>query len=214
MDHDDSHRRGDRRRDHEERERLRDEWRRQREARRAERRRDREEGREGRKERVLHTRISDRLAEDIRMVSDELRVPVSNLVRNVLEDVFSVVEAVSDNVGDLVEEVVNEADRVAQRVARRTRSAARDVREFDAERRREEPDDELELDERDREEPPAPARPDLPEFPDVLGWQPLVLNAAQTCACCGRSLPRGERAFLGLTSGGPGTNYLCRFCAP
>ncbi|HET6304340.1 MAG TPA: hypothetical protein VFG80_06120 [Myxococcota bacterium] len=146
------------------------------------------------------------------MVADELRVPVSNIVRNVLEDVFSVVEVVSDNVGDLVEEVVGEADRVAERLARRTRSAAR---EFDAERRRDDTsrDPELEVDEPEREAPP-PVRPDLPEFPDVLGWQPLVLNATQTCACCGRGLARGDRAFLGIGSSGPGTKVLCRYCAP
>jgi hypothetical protein len=213
MDHDDSDRiRSEgRRREREERERLRAERQREREAWRAERRRTREEWRAGRKERVLHTRISDRLAGDIRMVADELRVPVSNLVRNVLEDVFSVVEAVSDNVGDLVEEVVDEADRVAERLARRTRSTAR---EFDADPRRAAArGPELEVDEPEPGAPP-PARPDLPEFPDVVGWQPLVLNGTQTCACCGRALARGDRAFLGLGSSGPGTKFLCRFCAP
>ncbi|MEN8181118.1 MAG: hypothetical protein ABFS46_01135, partial [Myxococcota bacterium] len=70
-------------------ERRREERRREREALRAQRRRAREERRRhGRKERVLHTRVSDRLADDIREVADELRVPVSNLVRNVLEDAF------------------------------------------------------------------------------------------------------------------------------
>lgn len=219
MDHNDSNgdserlRNEERRREREERERVRETRRREREAWRAERQRAREEWRASRKERVLHTRISDRLAGDIRMVADELRVPVSNLVRNVLEDVFSVVEVVSDNVGDLVEEVVDEADRVAQGLARRTRSAAREVREFDAERHRDAADPDSEPDPQDRDAAP-PARPDLPEFPDVLGWQPLVLNATQTCACCGRGLVRGDRAFLGLTAGGPGTKYLCRYCAP
>jgi hypothetical protein len=120
---------------------------------------------------------------------------------------------VSDNVGDLVEEVVDEADRVAERLARRTRSTAR---AFDAEARRDEGvrDPELEFDEPGRDESQPPARPDLPEFPDVLGWQPLVLNAAQTCACCGRGLVRGDRAFLGLGASGPTATFLCRFCAP
>jgi hypothetical protein len=38
-----------------------------------------------RKERVLHTRISEPLAEDIRRMAEDLRVPVSNLVRNGLQ---------------------------------------------------------------------------------------------------------------------------------
>jgi hypothetical protein len=57
-----------------------------------------------------------------------------------------------------------------------------------------------------------PASP--PEFPEVLGWQPLVLNSAQSCASCHRELERGDEAFLGLTASGPGTIWLCRACAP
>jgi hypothetical protein len=80
-------------------------------------RRDTEEERprRERKERVLHTRISQQLAEDIGRMADDLRVPVSNLVRNVLEEVFSVVETVSDNVGELIEGVMDEAERVRRR---------------------------------------------------------------------------------------------------
>jgi hypothetical protein len=46
---------------------------------------DSERPRRERKERVLHTRISQQLAEDIGRMAEDLRVPVSNLVRNVLE---------------------------------------------------------------------------------------------------------------------------------
>ena len=53
-----------------------------------------------RKERVLHTRISEDLAEDLRKIAEDLRVPVSNVVRNVLEEAFSMVETVTENVGD------------------------------------------------------------------------------------------------------------------
>ncbi|HKE10984.1 MAG TPA: hypothetical protein VKE73_05385, partial [Myxococcota bacterium] len=62
----------------------------------------------GRKERVLHTRITEQLADDIRRVADDLRMPVSNLVRNVLEETFSVVESVTDNLGSWLEGVANE----------------------------------------------------------------------------------------------------------
>ena len=78
---------------------------------------DPERPRRERKERVLHTRISQQLAEDIGRMADDLRVPVSNLVRNVLEEVFSVVETVSDNVGELIEGVMDEAERVRRRRA-------------------------------------------------------------------------------------------------
>jgi len=82
--------------------------------------------RRARKARVLHTRISDSLAEDIRRIADDLRVPTSNLVRNVLEEVFDVVESVSDDVGGLFEEVLDEAEATRARIASaRSRSRGR-----------------------------------------------------------------------------------------
>lgn len=77
-----------------------------------------------RKERVLHTRVSDTLAEDIRRIADDLRVPASNLVRNVLEEVFDVVESVSDDVSDLFGDVLQEADAARERLVK-TRGARR-----------------------------------------------------------------------------------------
>ena len=71
-----------------------------------------------RKERVLHTRVSDTLAEDIRRIADDLRVPASNLVRNVLEEVFDVVETVSDDMSDLFGDVLQEADAARERLVR------------------------------------------------------------------------------------------------
>ena len=76
-----------------------------------------ERPRRERKERVLHTRISQQLAEDIGRMAEDLRLPVSNLVRNVLEEVFSVVETVTDNVGELIEGVMNDASRARRRRA-------------------------------------------------------------------------------------------------
>jgi hypothetical protein len=182
----------------EERRRRREEREAYREARREERRWAREQG-GGPKERVLHTRVSERLAEDIRTVADELRVPVSNVVRNVLEDVFSVVEAVTDNVGDLLEEVLDEADRARDNLGRRKWKGRKPARAEGGG----EPEEETEA---------APPR-DLPEYPEVLGWQPLLLNAEQACVGCGRSLARGTRAYAGLTASGLSGKFLCVRCA-
>ena len=141
-----------------------------------------------RKERVLHTRISDDLVEDIRRAAEDLRVPVSNLVRNVLEEAFSVVEKVTDNVGDLIEDVVEEAERARARMSqRRTRSEHR--------------------------EPPEAAASARTEFADVLGWQPLILNRHQICADCEQPLERGERAYLGVFAAAPSPHFLCPDCA-
>ncbi|MCH7707382.1 MAG: DUF4339 domain-containing protein [Myxococcales bacterium] len=85
-----------------------------------------------RKERVLHTRVSENLVEDIRRIAEDLRVPASNLVRNVLEEVFDVVESVSDDVGDLFEELLDEAEGARERIVRaRSHSRRRAKRRSD-----------------------------------------------------------------------------------
>lgn len=192
----------------------------------------------GRKERVLHTRISEQLAEDIRRVAEDLRVPVSNLVRNVLEETFSVVESVTDNLGTWLEDVATEVGQARGSPRHRPRRWARHwARERDGE--------EMVWENTWEETPPAgpetrtqggppaggspgtqgespaeraaapgaaPTAGDRPDFSQVLGWQPLVLNRPQSCADCGRLLVRGDRAYLGLTQIGVSGLVLCRAC--
>jgi hypothetical protein len=162
-----------------------------------------------RKERVLHTRISERLADDIRDIAEDLRVPVSNLVRNVLEEAFAVVETVTENVGDLVEEVVEEAERARHSFGRRGRGS--DPRRRDA---AVDPDP---LDFVDTERPVAPepaasASAPRAEFPDVVGWQALILNREQSCADCEELIERSERGFAGVSTSGLSGVYLCGDC--
>src|SRR5262245_60212334 len=143
-----------------------------------------------RKERVLHTRISEQLAEDIRAIADDLRVPVSNLVRNVLEEAFDAVERVSGDVTHLVEDVISEAELASQRY-RRYRDRVRERA-------------------RERKEQTRPAAPEraAPVAGDdalarVVAWQPVVLAAPRRCVRTGRELRPGERAYLGLGDTGP-----------
>ena len=146
----------------------------------------------GRKEHVLHTRISDDLADDIRRLAEDLRVPASNLVRNVLEEAFSVVETVTENVGEFVDDVVEEAARARTRMRhRRSRGGARrrPVRDRDVD------------------------EPERAEFPEVVGWQPMILNRKQSCADCEEPLERGEEAFVGLGATGFTHRYLCSDCS-
>jgi len=169
-------------------------------------------GRTARKERILHTRISEDLAEDIRRLADDLRVPVSNVVRTVLEEAFSVVETVTDNMGDIIEEVVGEAEGARERMRhrrrrhryghRRHRYARRHARRDAPERAASERASEREETER------APRQ----EFPDVVGWQPLVMNQPRSCADCEESQEPGERAFVGLTEQGLSATTLCADC--
>jgi len=165
----------------------------------------RQQRRQQRKERVLHTRISDDLDEALQDAARRLRVPVSNLVRNVLEDVFDVVELVTENVGGFVEDVVEEAQDLGRRWEGRFRERTAEARA----RRVEE----------DRgETPPAPPKPPAPEpaaraeFPDVAAWQPLVMNTVHECAGCGRSLRRGDNAYLAVGGTRPGPTFLCEPC--
>ncbi len=163
---------------------------------------DRGRAHRNRKKRVLHTRVSERLDESLRNAAEELRVPVSNLVRNVLEDAFMVVETVAENVGDLVDDMLEEAERVRgqwKRHARREPRLRHWMKSTDAWGHQPEGP---------RDEPSEP----LPEFPEVVGWQPLILNGVQACAGCGRGLRRGDRAFAGMTAGGPSPTWLCREC--
>ncbi|MCR9095985.1 MAG: hypothetical protein NXI30_17315 [bacterium] len=197
------------------------------------RRRERE-GREGprsqrreRKEKVLHTRISEQLADDIRRFAEEVRVPASNLVRNVLEEVFTVADSIQDDVGDLMDDLAAEAEGVRDRVWRqqRRRSRARRQRDGDADVEAEfRRDEAAEADDAGRVAPPeAPAEPEAEEappippasqlFPDVLGWQPLVLNRDLACGRCGLDLRAGESAFLGMAAGGLTETALCGPCA-
>jgi hypothetical protein len=186
-----------------------------------------------RKERVLHTRVSEQLSDDIRRAAEDLRVPVSNLVRNVLEEAFGAVERVSDEVGGFLEEVLGETEGARndlRRLRRRVKSLARRQRRRFARHRaafgeRDDADDDAE----DREEtvesaaraperpetPPReepPQRPPQPSFPDVIGWQPLLANAAASCAACARPLEPGERIYVGATERGLSRTFLCGAC--
>jgi hypothetical protein len=186
-----------------------------------------------RKERVLHTRVSEQLSDDIRRAAEDLRVPVSNLVRNVLEEAFGAVERVSDEVGGFLEEVLGETEGARhdlRRLRRRVKSLARRQRRRFARHRAafDERDDRGDIAEDTEEsvesaapapEPPAappreapPARPPQPSFPDVIGWQPLLANAAASCAGCARPLEPGERVYVGATERGLSRTFLCGAC--
>ena len=57
-----------------------------------------EGGDSGKKERVLHTRVPAVLERELKRLADNLRIPVSNLVRAVLEDAVNVADVATENV--------------------------------------------------------------------------------------------------------------------
>jgi hypothetical protein len=185
-----------------------------------------------RKERVLHTRVSEQLSDDIRKFADDLRVPASNLVRNVLEEVFTMVDKVSDDVGGLFDELIEEAEGVRERVrnqadsggrrrhrgrgamGRRRRRTHLEDDDVEAELKRDESSEKSQAASTDDPVTTQEARPRAAElFPDILGWQPLVLNRDFQCGRCTRNLSAGESAFLGLGEKGLTQIALCGRCA-
>ena len=74
------------------------------------------------KERVLHTRVPAVLERELKRIADNLRVPVSNLVRAVLEDAVAVADAAGENVEErlktFAKSLGEERDRLKRRVQR------------------------------------------------------------------------------------------------
>lgn len=182
-------------------------------------RRSRHHQRGRRKERVLHTRVSEQLSEDIRRLADDLRVPVSNLVRNVLEEVFTAIEHVSGDVGEFVEDMVEEADGVRERIRNQQRAARRRRRDARRGGRRSASADPVDVEQELRQdeaaeagEPSQAPASDSGPLADVLGWQPIVLNQAVNCSRCDNRLnPEGD-AFMAISQGGGLGQIVCPGC--
>ncbi len=171
----------------------------------------RREGHRARKERVLHTRISEDLAEDIRRMAEDLRVPVSNIVRNVLEEAFTVVEQVTDNMGDLIEDVMDEAEAARHRIRERQRHT-RGRGHGRRRRRHREGSDETDETLAEAEEGSAFEAPDEATPEPVLGWQGLVTAQAQRCEVCDAEIGQGQSAYVAVTAQGLAARYGCEAC--
>lgn len=133
----------------------------------------------GRKERVLHTRVPAVLERELKRFAENLRIPVSNLVRAILEDAVHAADAATENVEGRLK-------RAAQKL------------------------------EHEREKLKKRVLPD--QFAKVYAFQPVTLAQPATCAKCGRALPRGDRAHLGLEEPPPTSSadriFVCETCLP
>lgn len=124
-----------------------------------------------RKERVIHTRVPERLEAQLRKRAEDLGISVSNLVRNVLGHAFG-----------LVGGVVADSHAIAR--------AARG-----------EPSPPPSMSPSSPSPPPSMSPPPpspSPSIEDVLGWQPIVLGKNAVCVRCNAILPRGSDAAVGL----------------
>ena len=138
-----------------------------------------------RKDRLVQARVPETLETSLKNEARRRRTTVSQMIRDILEDTFQLVDGVVANVDQLVTDSARLAGRVAD-VAGETR----------------------------RRLEPSSCGPPTPESAEVLGgvlaWNEVVLNQAAPCARCAAELPRGSRAFLGLSAepGAPRT-WLC-----
>ena len=71
------------------------------------------------KERVLHTRVPAVLERELKRFAENLRVPVSNLVRTILEDALSVADAATENVEERLKKAAHQLEQERERFKKR-----------------------------------------------------------------------------------------------
>jgi hypothetical protein len=71
------------------------------------------------KERVLHTRVPAVLERELKRFADNLRIPVSNLVRTILEDALNVADAASENVEERLKKAARHIEHEREKLKKR-----------------------------------------------------------------------------------------------
>jgi predicted Zn-ribbon and HTH transcriptional regulator len=71
------------------------------------------------KERVLHTRVPAVLERELKRFADNLRIPVSNLVRTILEDALNVADAASENVEERLKNAAKHLEQEREKLKKR-----------------------------------------------------------------------------------------------
>lgn len=83
---------------------------------------DEDEARDDKKERVLHTRVPAVLEQELKRFAQNLRVPVSNLVRTILEDALEVADAAGDRVEERLRKAATQLQSERERLRRKLRA--------------------------------------------------------------------------------------------
>lgn len=135
-----------------------------------------------RKERVLHTRVSSSLDDQLKQRSRSLGMSVSTIVRHVLLNTFG-----------LVEDIVTDSTNAALTLG------GRDPIDPSAPLARSRRRERLGEDE-------------AVDGGDVLGWQEAVLNLNAVCARCNAMLRKGSRAAIGVRERPGPRAILCKKC--
>jgi hypothetical protein len=77
------------------------------------------EAKDSRKERVLHTRVPAVLERELKRFAENLRIPVSNLVRPLREDALEVADAATENVEEGLKRAAGHLERERERLKKR-----------------------------------------------------------------------------------------------
>ncbi len=143
------------------------------------------------KQKVIHTRVSEPLDRALREKAEVLGVSVSTMVRNLLT-----------NTVDLVEEIVVDSARVADSARGAVRpgpaSAAWPP---------------LHPQEPVGQAAPQPVAPTGPTpAPTIMGWHTFRLARNALCSQCNDILPKGTRAAVSVLDGPGPRVIICRKC--
>jgi hypothetical protein len=151
------------------------------------------------KDRLIQTRVPERLESVLKEEAQKRRLSVSHLIRNMLEDTLNLVDTVVAGAEDLVEgssTLAGQVARDASKIASTAREAVRSVAGAPA------------------PAAPPPSTAGAPAALDhVLAWNQVVVHRATRCAACRGDLPRGTTAHLGMSddpSAPPA--WLCTAC--
>jgi hypothetical protein len=144
------------------------------------------------KDRLIQTRVPERIESVLKEEAQKRRLTVSHLIRNIIEDTFELVDNVVAGAGDIAKDSAVLAEQVAQdagKIVATVRGAARDAKKMVATVR-------------GTAEHGGNAGIDLEtsKFTHVLAWNQVIANRLVECGACGKQIPRGGVAHAGLSS--------------
>jgi hypothetical protein len=77
------------------------------------------DAKDAKKERVLHTRVPAVLERELKRFAENLRIPVSNLVRTILEDALQVADAATESVEERLKRAAKHLEREREKLKKR-----------------------------------------------------------------------------------------------
>ena len=162
------------------------------------------------KDRLIQTRVPERLESVLKDEAQKRRLTVSHLIRNMLEDTFDLVDTVVTGAGDIAKDSAAIAEQVAHdagKIAATVRGAAQDAGKLATS---------VKEVVRGRGTAPRAAEKEprpLPDLGHILAWNQVVANQPVECAGCAASIRRGGVAHLGVSQNParPPT-WLCPGC--